>query len=93
MSGFFKKLFGTKSPEPRAEESVTYKGFLIQPVSQNQGNGWSTQAVISRTQEGVTQSHEFIRADTTGDRDGAVKLTVSKCMVFIDQAGDDIFQN
>ena len=92
MSGFFKKLFGASSPEPRLEESVTYKGFQIQPAPQNQGNGWSTQAVISRTEDGVTQTHEFIRADTTADRDGAVQLTVSKCMVYIDQAGDSIFQ-
>ena len=92
MANFFKKLFAGGPEEPKPEESVSYKGFLIQPAPQNQGNGWTTQAVISKTEDGVTQTHDFIRADTTADRDGAVKLTVSKCMVLIDQAGDSIFQ-
>jgi len=92
MANFFKKLFSARPEEPKPEESVTYKGFLIQPAPQNQGNGWTTQAVISKTEDGVTQTHDFIRADTTANREGAVQLTVSKCMVLIDQAGDGIFQ-
>ena len=92
MANFFTKLFAGGSEEPKPGESVTYKGFVIQPAPQNQGNGWTTQAVISKTEDGVTQTHEFIRADTTANREGAVQLTVSKCMVLIDQAGDTIFQ-
>ena len=88
---FFKSLFGSKD-EAREEEAVQYSGFSIQPTPKNVSHGWTTEAIITLQKDEETLTHHFIRADTTSDRAGAVKLTVSKAQVMIDQVGEDIFR-
>ena len=94
MAGFINKLFGKKpsgGAPPRPDEAVVDKGFLIQPAPRRRAGGWSIEAVISKP--GAARSHRFIRADTAADRATAVRLTVAKCKVFIEQAGDGMFKD
>ena len=91
MANFLKSLFGGGDKKALPEEAEVYNGYTIQPAPQNVSGGWSTEGVISKEIGGELKSHHFIRADTCGDRDGAVQLTLTKARVLIDQAGDDIF--
>ena len=94
MIDIIKKLFGGNSgnqPGPDQGPVVEYKGFEILPTPGKSGGGWSTAATISKSSDGETKTHYFIRADTTSTREAAVELTVNKAKMCIDQIGDQIF--
>ena len=55
--------------------------------------GWRVQAVISKELEGEVKTHQFIRADTIGDRDGAIEMTISKAKRTIDEQGERLFRD
>lgn len=82
----FSKLFGsTKSPEPAACE--THAGFTITPNPQKEQGGYRIGARIEKD----GKSHQMIRADVVSALDEAVKTSVTKAKVLIDQQGDGIF--
>jgi hypothetical protein len=92
MANFFKSLFGSENSKGSSQaEAIEYNGFSIQPTPKNVSNGWSTEAMITREIDGETQTHHFIRADTTASQDGAIELTISKAKITIDQLGEKIF--
>ncbi len=92
MIKILKSIFGGKNGgSQRAEQAVEHNGFSIQPTPNNINGGWSTEAIISKIINGETKTHNFIRADTSGSRDGAIELIISKAKMFIDQAGEKIF--
>jgi len=93
MAGLFKSLFGgSGSGSQKHIASVAYNGYTITPSPRQVKNGWSTEGKISRTIGGELKTHHFIRADTTGDLEGAIELTLSKSRMTIDQLGDRIFE-
>jgi len=94
MLGFLKKIFGGDSVEkPVVSDPPTeYSGFSIAPCPKQEAGGWSTEAMITKEVDGELKTHHFIRADKTGDREGAVVLTLNKCRMTIDQVGDGIFR-
>ena len=93
MFGFIKKMMAGSDSEkpPVADPPTEYSGFSIAPCPRQEGGGWSTEATISKEIDGEIKTHHFIRADKTGDREGAVTLTLNKCRMTIDQVGDDLF--
>ena len=91
MFDFLKKIAAKGPAEPEAEPAIEYNGLMVTPHPRQEDGGWTTEATITRTVEGETKSHLFIRADKTGSRDGAVELTLNKCRQTIDQLGDRIF--
>ena len=89
---FIKSIFSGKgNGQSGGEPAIEYNGFVIQPTPNKVDGGWSTTAIISKTVDDETKTHNFIRADTTTSKDSAVELIVSKAKVMIDQAGDKIF--
>ena len=96
MLKFVKSLFGTGSDnqsKPKSKEAtVEYNDFRITPCPRNQNGGWSTEAIIEKDIEGETQSHHFIRADSSSSKEGAIELIMNKSKKTIDQLGDKIFK-
>jgi len=100
--GFFStigKLF-TGSAQSNASEKSTkgypsqeYKGFTITPQPLADKGQFRVAALIEKQgeTEEETKQHKFIRSDTVVSADQAAELAMTKCKVFIDQMGDNIF--
>ena len=94
MFEFLRKLVagGGSGGAAAAADPVDYNGFQIVPMPSKSEGGWRVQGVITKELEGELKTHEFIRADTISDRDGAIEMTVSKAKRTIDEQGERIFQ-
>ena len=90
LKALFNKLFG-ESVTSSIEESVEYKGFTITPEPRNANGGFGVGATIRKEIDGVSQEHQFIRADAVATREGCIELTLNKARQTIDQMGDSIF--
>lgn len=98
--GFFKrvaKLFtgsGQSTESQIRYPSQTYKGFTITPQPIADQGQFRVAALIEKAAgEGQeTKKHHFIRSDMVTNADQAAELAISKCKVFIDQLGEDIFK-
>jgi len=100
--GFFTKVgqLFTGSAQSNASKKSTkgypseaYKGFTITPQPLADNGQFRVAALIEKqgeTEEELKQ-HKFIRSDTVANADQAAELAVSKCKIFIDQMGDNIF--
>lgn len=90
---FLRKIFGGGKTTPRANAHapVHYKDFAIHPQPRKTANGWSTEAVIRKTEGETMREHYFIRADTCSSEEGALALIESKAKTLIDQRGEKIF--
>lgn len=94
MFEFLRKLVsGAPGETPAAADPVSYNGFQIVPMPHKSEAGWRVQAIISKELEGELKTHEFIRADTIGDRDGAIEMTISKAKRTIDEQGERLFRD
>lgn len=94
MLKFLSKIFsGGDEKQPAGSDiaPTEYNGFTIQPCPQKDSSGWSTEAIVSREIDGEVKTHRFIRADKSGDQEGAVTLILSKSKMTIDQLGNHIF--
>lgn len=85
-----KSLFKSRSGQ-KEEEPLQYQGYTIRPCPRNHNQGWTTEAIITLETEDQTLTHHLIRADTSADKDGAVRLSVSKAQRLIDESGERIF--
>ena len=93
MFEFLRKLVaGAPGDSAAAAEPVDYNGFQIVPMPRKSEGGWRVQGIISKELQGEVKTHEFIRADTISDRQGAIDMTVSKAQRTIDEQGERIFQ-
>ena len=90
--GIIKSLFGGGRKDSEEESSFVYQGFTIRLTPKQGNNGWSTEAMISKEVDGELKTHHFIRADTTGHKEGAMELTTIKTKTLIDQSGERIFR-
>ena len=86
---FWKRLFGGGSEETSApaEEPQEHKGYTITPEPIRDGAHWRVAARIEKD----GHRHDLIRADTFGDRAGAVDASVLKAKQVIDEQGDRMF--
>ncbi|WP_436323708.1 HlyU family transcriptional regulator [Vibrio cidicii] len=91
--GLFSRLFGlkTKPVEQLQVEAVEYKGYLIYPDSKAEGGQFRVSGRITKENEGVLKTHQFIRSDLLSSESDANELMIKKSQMFIDQMKDDIF--
>ena len=86
------QLFSARDEPAASAEPVTYKEFQITPAPQRAENGWRVAGTISKTgEDGDTRTHDFIRADTVGERDAAIEMTLRKARQTIDEQGERLF--
>lgn len=78
---------------PRAEASVEYNGCTITAAPEQDGSGWRIAGTISRKIGGERRVLEFVRVDTSPDREVIVAMTVEKAKRIIDEQGDRLFHH
>lgn len=92
---FFKKLFGIgKSGEagpPNAIRQLEYNGYVITATPYKEAGQWQTCGVVTKTADGETKQHRFVRADRFADEDGAADHAIMKGQQIVDQLGDRMF--
>ncbi|WP_110687556.1 HlyU family transcriptional regulator [Salinicola aestuarinus] len=101
LQKLFARLFGAgdasdrggRSAKPsKAYEPVEYKGFLIVPDPQEANGQYRVSGWIRKPQnEGETRERRFERSDVVPGEEACVELTVSKSQRYIDDLGDDLF--
>ncbi|WP_019615417.1 HlyU family transcriptional regulator [Psychromonas ossibalaenae] len=96
--GFLKKvtaLFNSSESGAGAATfpSEEYKGFIITPQPKSESGTFYLAALIEKpAAEGqIPKQYYLIRSDTYGSAEQAAEFSLSKCRVFIDQVGDDMF--
>jgi hypothetical protein len=58
----------------------------------NDGGSWRIGARIEKEIDGEIKSHRMIRADTLQSFEDAVKASLNKAQMLVDQQGDQIFR-
>ena len=97
--GFFTKvakLLGGSAQSAESNNSYaseSYKGFTITPQPLADHGQFRIAALIEKAgnEEQESRQHHFIRSDTVTNADQAAELALTKCKIFIDQMGDNIF--
>lgn len=89
IGSFFGRLFGAAAAEPG--EPVEYKGYLIYPAPKAKGGEFNVAGIIAKEFPDGEKRHSFIRADTCSSRDQAIKDSIHKAQLIIDQLGDRLF--
>ncbi len=86
------RLFGKSAPEvPKAAEPVTHNGFRIFPQPMKDVAGYRIAARVEKDMDGVTRTHQLIRADTRASLDEATTASILKARQAIDQLGETLF--
>lgn len=91
------KLFGggaAKEADTRQEhrsDPQDYNGFQIVATPYKEAGQYQLCGVITKTIDGATREHRFIRADRFAGLDDAVAMTFLKARQIIDQQGDRMF--
>ena len=96
---FFKKLFGGGSgenagsapAEAKAKRQIEHQGYVIKATPYKEGGQWQTCGVITKTIDGDTREHRFIRADRFSDEDAAADHSIAKGKQMVEQVGDRMF--
>jgi hypothetical protein len=92
--GLVRGLFGRResgTDSAPAAEATEHEGYLIRPAPRRQGSGWLTAGSISKQFPDGVKEHQFVRADTFPDREGASAFAVSKAKQIIAEQGDRMF--
>jgi hypothetical protein len=87
---FLTRLFGKSASS--APEAILHKGCRIFPEPVREGGSYRIAARIEKDFDGVTKTHQLIRADTSAALDEATEQSVSKAKMAIDQLGDTLFR-
>lgn len=93
---FLKKLFGgressSSSTASQVKQRIDYQGFVIMATPYKEGGQWQTCGVITKTIDGATKEHKFIRADRFSDEDSAADHSIIKGKQMVDQLGERMF--
>lgn len=90
---FLKKLFGGGgNSSPPSAPPETHNGYTIRPEPVKDGGTWRIGARIEREIDGELKSYFMMRADSLQDFGEAVKASVNKAKMLVDQQGDSIFK-
>ncbi|MFC0267574.1 HlyU family transcriptional regulator [Kushneria aurantia] len=86
---------GDRTPQKSAEaaEPIHYKGYEIIALPDNSGGQYRVSALIRRSEEGHMQEQRFERSDMLPDRDSCIELTRTKVERYIDEQGEQLFNN
>ncbi len=92
---FFKKLFGGSNSEAEKPagpvKEIEHSGFTIKATPYKEGSEFQTCGVISKTVDGETKEHRFVRADRFADINTAADVAIQKGQQMVDEQGDRIF--
>jgi hypothetical protein len=96
IGGLIRRILGSPDNVPgrrgdNGAEPVNYNGFVIRPVSFEDGGNWVTAARISREFPDGIREHELIRADMFPSEATANECAVRKASKMIDDMGEDLF--
>lgn len=92
--GFFKQIAQLINGKPASAAlypTLEYKGFIITPQPMKDNGQFRVAALIEKREGETLKQHQFIRSDCHVSSDETAKLTLLKCKMFIDQAGDKMF--
>jgi hypothetical protein len=78
---------GSGAAKPAAEAEV-YKDFRIYAEPTRTGGGYRVSARIEKDVDGVTRSHQLIRADVLESEEAARDYTLRKARILIDEQGE-----
>jgi len=98
MAGFFKKLFGggdegVGADPAGAEPNEIYKGVEIRANPPKESGGqWRIAGTVTKQIDGQPVTRQFVRADLVQDKAEAIRTSVNKAKLIIDQNGDGIWQ-
>ena len=89
---FLKKLFGGGGDAaPSSAPAEMHSGFAIYAEPVNEGGTYRIAARIEKEIGGEMKVHQMMRADTLQSHEEAVKASLAKAKMLIDQQGDTIF--
>lgn len=86
----FERLFG--SSESARPEPEKYQGYRITLTPIAEGAQYSLSATIEKDVDGVTKTHNLVRADTIAGLEVAQTASLEKAQQVIDALGDGIFK-
>ena len=96
MAGLLKRLFGggdQKSSDPADQKpNEIYKHVEIRasPIKES-GGQWRVAGTLTKSINGMTATRKFIRADLVQSQDEAIKASVNKAKMIVDQNGSGIW--
>jgi len=93
LSGLMGRLTGGGSGggNGAVAEAEDYKGYTIIPAPRANGGQYNTAGIITKKVGEEVKEHRFIRADTHGSQDDAIRHSLSKARQIIDEQGDALF--
>lgn len=89
---FLSKLFGGGGGGGAKSEPLDYKGYRIFAEPIREDSNYRIAARIEKDQDGETNTHQLIRADTLASLEAAMEASVNKAKMLIDEQGDAIFR-
>ncbi|MCK0150707.1 HlyU family transcriptional regulator [Marivita sp. S6314] len=89
---FLKKLFGGGGGSTPSTPAEVHDGFTIFAEPLKDGGTWRIAARIEKEIDGEVKTHQMTRADTLQSHEEAVKATLAKAKMLIDQQGETIFR-
>ncbi|MBX2881174.1 MAG: hypothetical protein KTR32_14615 [Granulosicoccus sp.] len=97
LGKWFKSLLGGSSSDDGSASgqggpadtaaTIEYQGFSIEAAPIPEGGQFRTAGFISGDNDGESKRIQFIRADTTGDRDSAIEHSLAKGKQIVDEQG------
>lgn len=92
LGSLIRKLTGSGDAQEVEAEAVEYQGYMIRPAPRKEGPAYYTAGIISKAlEDGTTQQHSFVRADTHSSQEAASQHAITKAKQIIDERGDRIF--
>lgn len=88
----WKSLFGGSKREAPSPATEDYNGFTIAPAPYAAGGQFQVAGSVSKSIDGETKTHKFVRADRFSSMEEATTFTIMKAKQIIDQMGDKIFK-
>ncbi|MCK2046480.1 hypothetical protein HLV40_00885 [Chromohalobacter salexigens] len=74
--------------------ATDYEGYLITPDPQDAGGQYRVSGWIRKPVEGgETREHRFERSDIVSSREDCIELTLRKAQRYIDDIGDEMFED
>jgi hypothetical protein len=91
MFGWFKK---NKTAAVSKIDWEEYKGFRIAATPINEGGQYRVSGIIEQEEDGAeTKKHTFVRADLIPTQDEAIRITLMKARLMVDQLGIRVFES
>lgn len=92
LKGLWQRLRGGDGDAPVAVGGrEEYNGFEIVAMPRKDGSAWRVAGEIRRPGAGDAQPHVFVRADSYGEYEAAVSVSLAKGRRLIEENGESLF--